>query len=114
MNPNAVQEIVSLSFERREMIEVDGPDGTSVRVTHGEVWITCHHDTQDHLLRAGDVLVHRGPGKTLVSALKQACVEIRLPRVEGGAWSALAGAILRFRGGARWRGRSASAPLPTV
>lgn len=64
---------------RREAIQVQGPAGTTLRVTHGEVWITRHHDTQDYLLVAGEVLEHAGRGKTLVSALKDARVEIRLP-----------------------------------
>lgn len=89
MNANCVGSEANVTLERRRGFEVDGPAGTTVRVTHGEVWITRHRDTEDHLLTAGDVLEHAGKGKTLVTAMKDAQIQIRHPRPKPALWASL-------------------------
>jgi hypothetical protein len=76
-------------LERRKGCQLEGPAGTTIRVTHGEVWITRHHDTKDYLLVAGDVLEHKGKGKTLVTAIKKdARVQIVRPAASAPVWAA--------------------------
>lgn len=78
-------------LERRRGFELEGPAGTTLRVTHGEVWVTRHRDTKDHLLVAGDVLEHAGKGKTLVTAIRDAQIQIRRPKQQGALWASLQG-----------------------
>lgn len=96
MDASYIGKDANIALGRREVVQVQGPAGTTLRVTHGEVWITRHHDTEDHLLVAGEVLDHAGQGKTLVSAVKDARVEIRLPRREPRTRTALAQRLLRL------------------
>jgi len=51
-----------------DLIELQDARGTTVRVTQGTLWITQEHDTQDIVLRTGDVWTVERHGLTLVEA----------------------------------------------
>src|SRR5438477_7708109 len=51
-----------------DLIELHDARGTTVRVTQGTLWITQQHDTQDIVLRTGDVWTVERHGLTLVEA----------------------------------------------
>ena len=84
-------------MERRNGLQLEGPAGTTIRVTHGEVWITRHHDTTDYLLVAGDVLEHAGKGKMLVTAIKDAGLQILRPGAPSLLWRVFRGFFRRRR-----------------
>lgn len=76
MNANQTGAHGEVKLARRNTFQVDGPAGTMLRVTHGEVWVTRHLDTEDYILGAGDVVRHDGKGKMVVTATKDACIEV--------------------------------------
>lgn len=100
MNASQHDRTTLLTLARRETIQVEGPAGTTVRVTHGEVWATRHHDTRDYILAAGDLLEHDGRGKTLVTATQAARVEIHPPATDGAGRRS---ALRRLRPAGPWR-----------
>jgi len=57
-----------------DLVELQDSRGTTLRVTRGTVWITQEHDTQDIVLRAGDVWTVERQGLTLVEAQGDALV----------------------------------------
>ena len=57
-----------LDLSRGELVELNNARGTTVRVTKGTIWITQEHDTQDIVLRAGDVWTVEREGLTLIEA----------------------------------------------
>ena len=79
MDAKCITANASTVLRRGDLLNVQGPAGTIVEVTHGEVWVTRHQDLQDHILGSGQVLEHTGQGKTLVSAVKDALVKIQFP-----------------------------------
>jgi hypothetical protein len=78
-----------IELERRKGFPLEGPAGTKIRVMHGEVWITRHHDARDYLLGAGEELEHNGKGTTLVTAIRDAGVQVLRPVGQPPAWSVL-------------------------
>lgn len=91
MKANQIRHQDSIILERRKGFELEGPVGTTLQVTHGEVWVTRHRDTKDHLLVAGDMLEHAGKGKTLVTALRDARIRIQRPKRKKALWTSLQG-----------------------
>ena len=57
-----------------DLIELKDARGATVRVTQGTVWLTQEHDTQDVVLRTGDVWTVERQGLTLVEAQGEARV----------------------------------------
>ena len=57
-----------------DLVELNDSRGTTVRVTRGTVWLTQEHDTQDVVLRTGDVWTIERQGLTLVEAQGNALV----------------------------------------
>ena len=57
-----------------ELVKLDGARGTTLRVTHGTLWITQQDDTRDVVLSAGDVFTIDRSGLTLVEAQGRATV----------------------------------------
>ena len=57
-----------------ELVKLDGARGTTLRVTHGTLWITLENDTRDVVLEAGDVFTIDRGGLTLVEAHGRATV----------------------------------------
>jgi hypothetical protein len=57
-----------------ELVKLDGARGTTLRVTHGTLWITLENDTRDIVLEAGDVFTIDRGGLTLVEAQGRATV----------------------------------------
>ncbi|HEY2816716.1 MAG TPA: DUF2917 domain-containing protein [Casimicrobiaceae bacterium] len=63
-----------LKLSHGELVELNDSRGTTVRVTQGTVWLTQEHDTQDVVLRTGDVWTIERQGLTLVEAQGSALV----------------------------------------
>jgi hypothetical protein len=61
-------------LDHGDLVELQDARGTTVRITRGTVWITQEHDTQDIVLRAGDVWTVERQGLTLVEAQGDALV----------------------------------------
>jgi hypothetical protein len=57
-----------------ELVKLDGARGTTLRVTHGKLWVTLEDDTRDVVLQAGDVFTIDRGGLTLVEAQGRATV----------------------------------------
>jgi len=57
-----------LKLSHGDLVELNDSRGTTVRVTQGTLWLTQEHDTQDVVLRAGDVWTIERQGLTLVEA----------------------------------------------
>jgi Protein of unknown function (DUF2917) len=51
-----------------ELVELQDVRGTTLRVTHGTVWITQDRDIRDVVLRTGDVWTIERDGLTLAEA----------------------------------------------
>ena len=63
---NGYEKVLDLSHG--DLVELNDARGTTVRVTKGTIWITQEHDTQDIVLRAGDVWTVEREGLTLIEA----------------------------------------------
>jgi DUF2917 family protein len=63
---NGYDEVLELSHG--EIVELTDARGTTVRVTKGTVWLTQQDDTQDVVLRQGDVWTIERQGLTLLEA----------------------------------------------
>src|SRR6059058_4109541 len=63
-----------LELAHGDLIELKDARGATVRVTQGTVWLTQEHDTQDVMLRTGDVWTVERQGLTLVEAQGEARV----------------------------------------
>ena len=61
-------------LDHGDIVELQDARGTTVRVTRGTIWITQERDTQDIVLRAGDVWTVERQGLTLVEAQDDALV----------------------------------------
>jgi hypothetical protein len=61
-------------LDHGDLVELQDARGTTLRVTRGTVWITQEHDTQDIVLRVGDVWTVERQGLTLVEAQGDALV----------------------------------------
>jgi Protein of unknown function (DUF2917) len=61
-------------LDHGDLVELQDARGTTLRVTRGTIWITQEHDTQDIVLRAGDVWTVERQGLTLVEAQGDALV----------------------------------------
>jgi Protein of unknown function (DUF2917) len=57
-----------LRLSHGDLVELNDSRGATVRVTRGTVWLTQEDDTQDVVLRAGDVWTIERQGLTLVEA----------------------------------------------
>ena len=57
-----------LKLSHGDLVDLPDARGTTVRVTRGTVWLTQEHDTQDIVLRTGDVWTIERQGLTLVEA----------------------------------------------
>jgi len=65
-----------LTLAHGDLVDMNDSRGTTVRVTRGTIWLTQEHDTQDVVLRAGDVWTIERQGLTLIEAQgsAQVCV----------------------------------------
>jgi len=63
-----------LKLSHGDLVELNDSRGTTLRVTQGTVWLTQEHDTQDVVLRTGDVWTIERQGLTLVEAQGSALV----------------------------------------
>src|SRR5256885_7118434 len=61
---NGYDKILELSHG--DLAELSDARGTTVRVTKGTIWMTQEQDTQDIVLRAGDVWTVERQGLTLL------------------------------------------------
>ena len=57
-----------LELSHGDLAELSDARGTTVRVTKGTIWMTQEQDTQDVVLRAGDVWTVERQGLTLLEA----------------------------------------------
>lgn len=86
---NSFSAIRDINLQRRNHFHLDGPAKANIRVLQGEVWITRHGDTEDHVLAAGDVLRHQGSGATMITATKDARIRIQAADVPASFWRAV-------------------------
>jgi len=63
-----------LELSHGDLAELNDARGTTVRVTKGTFWMTQQQDTQDVVLRAGDVWTVERQGLTLLEAQGDALV----------------------------------------
>lgn len=93
---NSTSTISDIILRRRNNFHLEGPAAATIRVLQGEVWITRHGDTKDHVLAAGDVLRHAG-GATLITATKDARIRVEATEVRNLFRAAAFGRFLRPR-----------------
>jgi len=72
-----------LELSHGDLAELNDARGSTVRVTKGTIWMTQEQDTQDVVLRAGDVWTVERQGLTLLEAQGDALVCIVGAPVEG-------------------------------
>jgi hypothetical protein len=63
-----------LTLAHGDLVELVDARGATVRVTKGTIWLTQEHDTQDIVLRAGDVWTIERQGLSLLEAQGDALV----------------------------------------
>jgi hypothetical protein len=82
--PDAIRESGTTELKRGSTLKLERGRGTVVRVVDGNVWLTQHRDTADYLMRAGDRMVLKGAGITLIHACEDSSLRFVAP---GNAWS---------------------------
>jgi hypothetical protein len=58
----------------KELVELDGARGTTLRVTRGTLWLTQEGDPRDIVLEAGDAYTIESGGLTIIEAQEAATV----------------------------------------
>lgn len=58
-----------LALDDRQLLSLDEAIGARLTATRGTLWVTQDGDGADHILQAGESLVVRQAGRTLVMAL---------------------------------------------
>jgi hypothetical protein len=89
----AVVSMVRRAVGKRESISVAGHRGMTLRVTHGQVWLTRDGDMKDHVLSSGDSMALTAAGLVVLFGLTEASLQIDTPARARGVWSGL---IARF------------------
>jgi hypothetical protein len=64
-----------------ELVELADARGTTLRVTHGRLWLTQEHDSRDIVLGAGESFTLDGAGLALAEAQRRTTVCLHAPRV---------------------------------
>ena len=66
-----------IDMERKELQHLTGDHRWRMIICReGTVWITQEHDVRDYVLTSGDVFLITQPGRVLIEALEEACVEL--------------------------------------
>ncbi len=65
-----------LALEAGQVLALDDAAGTRIVARAGTVWVTEEGDREDHIVAAGQARVVAHGGRTLVSALRSACVAL--------------------------------------
>jgi len=79
-----------LGLEPDQLVALRDAKGVRVTCFSGALWITQERSTADIILEAGQCTVVKGPGLTLVMALRPATLRVTEPRISG-VWNALLG-----------------------
>lgn len=67
---------------RGKLLRIAEGPGCEIRVTAGCVWITQHHDRADYIVQAGETFRIDRPGAALVTAMKDAALDLCEPAGE--------------------------------
>ena len=69
-----------IELDARRFLTLDDAVGTRIVCVAGELWITQHRDTSDHLLREGGCFTVDAPGKVVIQAQRPARIALIEPR----------------------------------
>src|SRR6185295_17534257 len=69
----------TLNLSPAGVIAVQDGTGTQVLCLSGVLWVTEEGESKDSIVRAGDVLTLRKPGRTVISALEAASLTLMGP-----------------------------------
>jgi hypothetical protein len=53
-----------------------GPEGCSLRMDQGSVWLTRYDDPRDYVLNSGETLAVSAPGAAVIEALEDAAISL--------------------------------------
>lgn len=59
------------TLARGQVLPLADAAGTLIRVVTGCLWITEENRNADHVVESGDAFTIRGPGLTVISALRE-------------------------------------------
>jgi hypothetical protein len=65
-----------IELDTRRFLTLDDALGTRILCVAGELWITQHRDTSDHLVAQGDWFTVDAPGKVVIQAQRPARVAL--------------------------------------
>jgi|GEM_PF-1107401 len=55
---------------------IAGPEGCSLRLGRGSVWLTRYNDPRDYILRSGATFAIGAPGPVVIEALEDAAIAL--------------------------------------
>ena len=69
----------TLTLSPGSLLTVQDGAGTRVLCRSGNLWVTQEGDIKDSVVRAGEILTVRKPGRTIISALESASLSLFEP-----------------------------------